>query len=109
NTRPHRVLRVNRNAEAFEQGGPPDAKTILLLQGWPDSPLGWKAVLPPLHEQGFRTIAPYLRGTSLPGRSPAFPSDGVAHPFSQGLDERSPPLVAGELRAFKRNSTGTPR
>jgi pimeloyl-ACP methyl ester carboxylesterase len=49
---------------AFETGGPPDGIPVLLLHGWPDGPRGWRKVSLRLQVDGFRTIAPYLRGSS---------------------------------------------
>src|SRR5260370_7593664 len=49
---------------AFEEGGPPNGIPILLLHGWPDSPRGWNEVSRRLQTEGYRTIAPYLRGSS---------------------------------------------
>jgi pimeloyl-ACP methyl ester carboxylesterase len=49
---------------AFEEGGPPDGIPVLLLHGWPDAPRGWNAVSRRLQDYGFRTIAPFLRGSS---------------------------------------------
>jgi pimeloyl-ACP methyl ester carboxylesterase len=49
---------------AFEEGGPPDGIPVLLLHGWPDSPRGWNEVSRRLQAEGYRTIAPYLRGSS---------------------------------------------
>src|SRR5258705_331652 len=49
---------------AFEEGGPPDGIPVLLLHGWPDSPRGWNEVSRRLQAEGYRTIAPYLRGST---------------------------------------------
>jgi pimeloyl-ACP methyl ester carboxylesterase len=49
---------------AFEEGGPPDGIPVLLLHGWPDAPRGWNEVSRRLQADGFRTIAPFLRGSS---------------------------------------------
>ncbi len=49
---------------AFEEGGPPDGTPVLLLHGWPDAPRGWTQVSRRLQADGFRTIAPFLRGSS---------------------------------------------
>ena len=49
---------------AFEDGGPGDGIPVLLLHGWPDSPRGWNEVSRRLQADGFRTIAPFLRGSS---------------------------------------------
>lgn len=47
---------------AYEESGPAKGETLLLLHGWPDSARTWDAILPMLHQAGYRTIAPYLRG-----------------------------------------------
>jgi pimeloyl-ACP methyl ester carboxylesterase len=60
-----------------EEGGEPDARPILLLHGWPDAPRGWRAVAERLHDSGWRTIVPALRGSSgTRFRSPEAPRDG---------------------------------
>ena len=57
-----------RSLEIFyEEGGPPHGSPILLIHGWPDTARGWKPVAQYLQSKGYRTIAPYLRGT-LPTR-----------------------------------------
>jgi len=47
---------------AFEEGGPEDKRPVLLLHGWPDAPRGWNTIADHLHWNGWRTVAPYLRG-----------------------------------------------
>ncbi|WP_419806235.1 alpha/beta fold hydrolase [Terriglobus sp.] len=47
---------------AYEESGPKKGERLLLLHGWPDSPRTWDKVLPFLHDAGYRTVAPYLRG-----------------------------------------------
>jgi pimeloyl-ACP methyl ester carboxylesterase len=47
----------------FEQGGPDDGRPVLLLHGWPDAPRGWRPVSEHLHQRGWRTIVPALRGS----------------------------------------------
>jgi pimeloyl-ACP methyl ester carboxylesterase len=48
---------------AFEEGGPDNGPPVLLLHGWPDAPCGWSGLAPRLQAAGWRTIAPYLRGS----------------------------------------------
>jgi pimeloyl-ACP methyl ester carboxylesterase len=48
---------------AYEEGGPDAGPVVLLLHGWPDAPRGWQKIATSLHSSGWRTIAPYLRGT----------------------------------------------
>ena len=57
-------IRTNTLEIAFEEGGPPDGLPVLLLHGWPDAPRGWREVSQRLHADGYRTIAPFLRGSS---------------------------------------------
>jgi pimeloyl-ACP methyl ester carboxylesterase len=47
---------------AFERSGPDDGAAILLLHGWPDDARTWERVSPVLNAEGFRTVAPWLRG-----------------------------------------------
>ncbi|GAA3760979.1 alpha/beta fold hydrolase [Terriglobus aquaticus] len=47
---------------AYEESGPKKGERLLLVHGWPDSPRTWDKVLPVLHEAGYRTVVPYLRG-----------------------------------------------
>ncbi len=49
---------------AFEEGGPPDGIPVLLLHGWPDDARGGKEASRRLQAEDYRTIAPYLRGSS---------------------------------------------
>lgn len=47
---------------AYFDEGPRDGVLLLLLHGWPDSPVGFEQVSSHLHAGAFRTIAPFLRG-----------------------------------------------
>src|SRR6185369_11279807 len=47
---------------AYEVAGPAGGYPIILLHGWPDDVRTWDRVLPALHEAGYRTYAPWLRG-----------------------------------------------
>lgn len=47
---------------AYEMSGPKNGEPLFLLHGWPDSPRSWDKVLPMLHDAGYQTVAPYLRG-----------------------------------------------
>lgn len=44
--------------------GPVDGVPVVLLHGFPQDSRSWDAVAPILHAQGFRTLAPDLRGAS---------------------------------------------
>jgi pimeloyl-ACP methyl ester carboxylesterase len=46
----------------YEVAGPGDGFPVILLHGWPDDARTWDAVLPPLHQAGYRTYVPWLRG-----------------------------------------------
>ncbi|WP_214475570.1 alpha/beta hydrolase [Mesorhizobium sp. dw_380] len=51
------VLRV-----AYLSGGPQDGAPVVLLHGWPDDATTYARISPALHEAGFRTYSPWLRG-----------------------------------------------
>jgi pimeloyl-ACP methyl ester carboxylesterase len=58
-----KTIRTDLLEIAFEDGGPDNGRPVLLLHGWPDAPCGWTGIAPRLHAEGWRTIAPYLRGS----------------------------------------------
>lgn len=58
-----KTIRTDVLEIAFEEGGPKNGPPVLLLHGWPDAPRGWNAVSAHLHARGWRTVAPYLRGS----------------------------------------------
>jgi pimeloyl-ACP methyl ester carboxylesterase len=59
-----RTVRTDVLEIAFEEGGDRDAPPVLLLHGWPDAPCGWDAIASALQVKGWRTIAPFLRGSA---------------------------------------------
>jgi pimeloyl-ACP methyl ester carboxylesterase len=67
-----------------EIAGPAAGRPVLLLHGWPDAPRGWTAVAGLLHAAGWRTIAPFLRGSGATRfRSPDTPRDALAPALAQ--------------------------
>src|SRR4051794_32036308 len=57
----------------YEEGGPKGGQPLILIHGWPDSPRTFDKILPVLHNAGYRTITPYLRGFGpTTFRSPMF-------------------------------------
>jgi pimeloyl-ACP methyl ester carboxylesterase len=61
----------------LREGGPEDGRPVLLLHGWPAAPRGWRPVAERLHQRGWRTIVPALRGSGATRfRSPHAPRDG---------------------------------
>jgi pimeloyl-ACP methyl ester carboxylesterase len=85
------VLRIE-----VEEAGPPDGEPLLLLHGWPDAPRGWRPVAQRLHDRGWRTIVPALRGsggtrfvspdTPRDGRGVALAADAIGLLDALGLD-----------------------
>jgi pimeloyl-ACP methyl ester carboxylesterase len=49
---------------AAEVSGPESGSPVFLVHGWPDTAATWRKIAPPLNAAGFRTVAPYLRGTA---------------------------------------------
>jgi pimeloyl-ACP methyl ester carboxylesterase len=85
------VLRIE-----LEDEGPPGGQPLLLLHGWPDAPRGWRPVARRLHESGWRTLVPALRGcgetrfrstdTPRDGRGVALAADAIDLLDALGLD-----------------------
>jgi pimeloyl-ACP methyl ester carboxylesterase len=77
--------------------GPAGGLVIFLLHGWPDDVRAWQQVAPLLHEAGFRTITPYLRGfgkthflsadTIRDGRGIALAQDAIDLADALGIGE----------------------
>ena len=47
---------------AFRESGPSTGFPVILLHGFPDDAHAWDEVAPPLAQNGYRVIVPYLRG-----------------------------------------------
>ncbi len=61
-------IRTENLEIAYEGGGPEDGAPLILLHGWPEVVGGWRQSAALLHACGWRTFAPYLRGSG-PTRS----------------------------------------
>jgi len=73
---------------AYLEGGSADGWPVLMLHGWPDDPHGLTDVAALLQSQGFRTIAPWLRGFGPTRfRSPETLRDGRALVLAQDAIE----------------------
>ncbi|MEB3962348.1 alpha/beta hydrolase [Streptomyces kunmingensis] len=60
---PLRHVRTDVLDIAYHVVGPADGVPVILLHGWPFSPVGsYAEVAPPLADRGFRCYIPYLRG-----------------------------------------------
>jgi pimeloyl-ACP methyl ester carboxylesterase len=57
-----KTIRTELLEIAYLDDGPQNGEPLLLLHGWPESPLGFEKISSRLHQEGFRTIAPFLRG-----------------------------------------------
>ncbi len=55
--------------------GLPDAPIALCLHGFPDTPYGWRKVVPMLVDAGWRVVAPFMRGYA----PSSIPTDGSYH------------------------------
>ncbi|MBB5060578.1 pimeloyl-ACP methyl ester carboxylesterase [Granulicella aggregans] len=83
---------------AFEADGISSRAPVFLLHGWPDAPTSWMPVASTLQDRGFRTIAPYLRG-SYPTEflSPATPRFAGAVAMAQDVVDLADKLGIGEF------------
>jgi pimeloyl-ACP methyl ester carboxylesterase len=69
---------------AYKDEGPQQGRPLLLLHGWPESPAGFQQISSRFHEEGFRTLTPFLRGFgSTRFLSPKTPRVGVAAALAQ--------------------------
>jgi pimeloyl-ACP methyl ester carboxylesterase len=71
---------------AYHESGPAAGPPVILLHGFPDDPWTWAAAAATLAGQGYRTIAPFLRGYG-PTRflDPATPRAGQQAALGQDL------------------------
>ena len=83
---PLRVVTTPVLDVGVEVSGPERGRDVFLLHGWPDDVRTWDGVLPTLHEAGFRTYVPYLRGFGATRfRSPSTRRSGQLAALAQDL------------------------
>lgn len=58
----HEVLITDRGSFAVIDDGPSDGPLVLLLHGFPELNVSWRAQIPALAAQGYRVVAPNQRG-----------------------------------------------
>ena len=57
-----KYVKTSKLHMAYEVSGPEDGQPVILIHGWPDCVRTWDEILPHLHNRGFRTYVPSLRG-----------------------------------------------
>jgi len=57
-----RFIETSRLRVGYEVAGPASGFPVILAHGWPDDARTWDRILPSLHDAGYRTHAPWLRG-----------------------------------------------
>ncbi len=69
---PRRIRTYTHDGLTFDvtDAGPADGEPVVLLHGFPQTSTSWERVSALLHEEGYRTLAPDLRGYS-PGARPS--------------------------------------
>ena len=55
-------IQTTRLEIAYLEDGPEDGAPVLLLHGFPDDATSWRDVMAGLAAQGYRALAPYIRG-----------------------------------------------
>lgn len=63
-----RTVRSGDLAVNVADFGPTDGPAVLMIHGWPDTARLWRNQIPALAEQGYRVMAPDLRGMGRSGR-----------------------------------------
>ncbi len=56
----------------YVAAGPPEAETVVLLHGFPESSYAWRHQIDPLVAAGYRVVVPDQRGYSLTGQTPPY-------------------------------------
>ncbi len=93
----HRKVQAGEVALHVVEAGPPDGPPVILLHGFPEFWFGWRELIGPLADAGFRVIAPDQRGYNLSDkpkgvrayRLDALAGDVIALADALGLDRFS--------------------
>ena len=72
-TRPYKTVEANGLGHAYLEDGPSDGAPVLLLHGFPDHAPSFRHQMPALAAEGYRVLAPWLRGYAPTALAP----DGV--------------------------------
>jgi pimeloyl-ACP methyl ester carboxylesterase len=64
------TVKTERHTTFYLAAGPENGPLVIFIHGWPELSVSWRHQLPALAAQGFRTIAPDMRGY---GRSSVYP------------------------------------
>lgn len=85
----HFTVRTPELDIAYQESGPRNGPTVILLHGWPSDVHDWDGVAPPLAAAGYRVLVPWLRGFGP----------------TRFLDEKTPRsgqqgAIGADLRAF---------
>ena len=64
----HRTIRANGVELHVVEAGPADGPVVVLLHGFPEFWFGWRELIGPLADAGWRVIAPDQRGYNLSGK-----------------------------------------
>ncbi len=75
----HRIVLANGMALHVAEAGPADGPLVILLHGFPEFWFGWRDLIEPLAEAGFRVIAPDQRGYNLSTRPKGLASYHLDH------------------------------
>jgi pimeloyl-ACP methyl ester carboxylesterase len=93
-TPPARVTRVPHDGLLLDvrDEGPVDGDPVVLLHGFPQGPEAWDRLLPALHDAGFRTLVPTMRGygeQARPGAVSAYRTRALVDDVLAVLDAAS--------------------
>jgi pimeloyl-ACP methyl ester carboxylesterase len=77
------IFQSPRHTTRYWEAGPADGPLIIFLHGWPQSGLMWRAQIDAFASEGWRCVAPDMRGY---GDSSA-PADAAAYALSEIVDD----------------------
>ena len=73
----HKIIDTSRGHFAYLEDGPQDGELVICLHGFPDHAPSWHALMPHLANEGYRVIAPWLRGYAPSVTEGAFDIDSL--------------------------------
>ena len=73
----HKIIDTSRSHFAYLEDGPQDGELVICLHGFPDHAPSWHALMPHLANEGYRVIAPWLRGYAPSVTEGAFDIDSL--------------------------------
>jgi len=93
-----RVFRTPRHTTRYLESGPSDGPLMIFVHGWPSLGLMWRAQMDAFAAEGWRCIAPDLRGyggSSVPTADDAYTIEAVVTDMAESMTTLAANLRSG--------------